>query len=67
MSRPLLHRHLQKLGAAGLVSSQLELSPDGKALNFFEVNRFDFALNAAGISEAVKTLSITPTPRGSHV
>jgi len=34
ISRPLLHLHLQKLEDAGLVVSQLELSADGKALNF---------------------------------
>ena len=33
ISRPLLHLHLQKLEDAGLVSSSLELSNDGKALN----------------------------------
>jgi predicted transcriptional regulator len=30
----LLHLHLQKLEEAGLVTSQMELSDDGKALNF---------------------------------
>ncbi len=44
ISRPLLHLHLQKLEEAGLVTSQLELSSDGKALNYFEVA--DFALRA---------------------
>src|ERR1700724_650101 len=42
ISRPLLHLHLQKLEDAGLVTSRLELSEDGKALNYFEVRRFDF-------------------------
>ena len=32
-SRPLLHLHLQKLESAALVTSHLELSQDGKALN----------------------------------
>src|SRR6266702_1054824 len=36
ISRPLLHLHLQKLEDAGLVYSNLELSNDGKALNYFE-------------------------------
>lgn len=43
ISRPLLHLHLQKLEEAGLVTSRLELSADGKALNYFEVA--DFALH----------------------
>ena len=57
ISRPLLHLHLQKLEDAGLVTSQLELSEDGKALNYFEVRSFDFALTPAAIAEAVKSLT----------
>jgi len=57
ISRPLLHLHLQKLQDAGLVSSQLELSPDGKALNFFEVSSFAIQLTPGAIATAVKTLS----------
>jgi len=57
ISRPLLHLHLQKLQEAGLVTSQLELSEDGKALNYFEVNPFDVALTPAAIAEAVKSLT----------
>ncbi len=56
ISRPLLHLHLQKLEEAGLVKSQLELSHDGKALNYFEVSNFRFDLSPAAIAEAVKTL-----------
>jgi len=48
ISRPLLHLHLQKLEEAGLVTSQLELSGDGKALNYFEVADFDFRTHAVG-------------------
>ncbi|MES2152519.1 MAG: helix-turn-helix domain-containing protein [Pseudomonadota bacterium] len=57
MSRPLLHLHLQKLEAAGLVRSQLELSHDGKALNYFEVTRFAVDLTPEAIADAVKSLS----------
>jgi DNA-binding transcriptional ArsR family regulator len=56
ISRPLLHLHLQKLEEAGLVKSQLELSHDGKALNYFEVSNFRFDLSPAAIAETVKTL-----------
>jgi predicted transcriptional regulator len=58
ISRPLLHLHLQKLESAGLVTSRLELSHDGKALNYFEVNSFTFELTPASIAEAVKSLTI---------
>jgi DNA-binding transcriptional ArsR family regulator len=57
ISRPLLHLHLQKLEDAGLVASQLELSQDGKALNYFEVASFDFELTPAAIAEAAKSLT----------
>ena len=60
ISRPLLHLHLQKLQDAGLVTSKLELSKDGKALNYFEIVEFDFRLTPAAIAEAVKTLTLKP-------
>jgi DNA-binding transcriptional ArsR family regulator len=60
ISRPLLHLHLQKLEEAGLVVSRLELSTDGKALNYFEIAPFDIALTPAAIARAAATL--TPKP-----
>jgi len=60
ISRPLLHLHLQKLEEAGLVVSQLELSRDGKALNYFEVSDFGFDLTPAAVTEAVKSLTTKP-------
>jgi len=61
ISRPLLHLHLQKLEEAGLVVSKLELSADGKALNYFEVAEFDIELTPASIAKAVKSLTATST------
>jgi predicted transcriptional regulator len=60
ISRPLLHLHLQKLEEAGLVTSQLELSLDGKALNYFEVNDFGFELTPAAIAKAANSLTTKP-------
>jgi DNA-binding transcriptional ArsR family regulator len=62
ISRPLLHLHLQKLQDAGLVISQLELSRDGKALNYFEVRAFDFALTPAAIANAARSLTSKSEP-----
>ena len=59
ISRPLLHLHLQKLEQAGLVTSKLELSQDGKALNYFEVADFDIALTPQAIVRAAKSLTQT--------
>jgi predicted transcriptional regulator len=61
VSRPLLHMHLQKLEAAGLVTGSLELSADGKAMKYFEVTDFDVRLTAAALADAAK--SLTPSPR----
>jgi DNA-binding transcriptional ArsR family regulator len=57
MSRPLLHLHLQRLEDAGLVTSKLELSDDGKALNYFEATDFEINLTPASVTQAVKSLS----------
>ena len=58
ISRPLLHLHLQRLEQAGLVASKLELSKDGKALNYFEVVDFNVPLTPATIVEAARSLTI---------
>lgn len=57
ISRPLLHLHLQRLEEGGLVTGKLELSKDGKALNYFEVRNFDFELTRATIAQAAKSLT----------
>jgi DNA-binding transcriptional ArsR family regulator len=54
MSRPLLYMHLDKLEKAGLVVGQLELSPDGKAMKYFELAPFDLHLNAETIIAALR-------------
>jgi DNA-binding transcriptional ArsR family regulator len=60
MSRPLLHLHLKKLEDAGLVTSKLELSEEGKALNYFENAEFAIHLTPAAIAAAAKTLTAKP-------
>jgi DNA-binding transcriptional ArsR family regulator len=65
ISRPLLHLHLQKLEDAGLVRSKLELSDDGKALNYFEVADFAFELTPSAIVKVAKTLTATSTKSDS--
>jgi len=60
ISRPLLHLHLQKLEEAGLVRSQMELSDDGKALNYFEVTDFGLSLTPDAIADAAQSLTINP-------
>ena len=62
ISRPLLHLHLQRLEEAGLVTSKLELSQDGKALNYFEVRGFNYELTPAAIARAAQTLTSKSEP-----
>jgi DNA-binding transcriptional ArsR family regulator len=57
MSRPLLHLHLQKLEAAGLVVGTLELSEDGKAMKYYDVAPFALTLTAERIAAAARTLT----------
>ena len=56
LSRPLVHMHLRRLEAAGLVNGRLELSDDGKALRFYEVTPFAIHLTPDLVVEAARTL-----------
>ncbi|MFE4977253.1 ArsR/SmtB family transcription factor [Kitasatospora sp. NPDC056651] len=58
ISRALLQVHLRKLEAVGLVSSELELSEDGKALKFYQATSFAFHLTPQSIMAAVETLHV---------
>lgn len=67
ISRPLLHMHLQRLEAAGLVVGTLELSADGKAMKYFELAGIDLHLTADTLAAAARSLSsdqATGTPGG---
>jgi DNA-binding transcriptional ArsR family regulator len=62
ISRPLLHLHLQRLEEAGLVAGKLELSPEGKALNYFEVTNFAVELTPTAIATAAPSLTSKSEP-----
>ncbi|MDG4861077.1 winged helix-turn-helix domain-containing protein [Streptomyces sp. T-3] len=57
MGRPLLHMHLQRLEAAGLVTGTLELSDSGKAMKFFELTPFSYVLTPEAVAEAARTIT----------
>jgi ArsR family transcriptional regulator len=59
VSRPLLHMHLQRLEAAGLIVGSLELSDDGKAMKYYEVTNFNLHLTPTALAEAAETLTRT--------
>jgi predicted transcriptional regulator len=65
ISRPLLHMHLQRLEAAGLVVGSLELSEEGKAMKFYDVTDFDLHLTAPALAEAARTLTRPGPDRGA--
>src|SRR5688500_12687304 len=54
LSRPLLYMHLEKLEAAGLVRGALELSQDGKAMKYYELEDFDLRITPELVAAAVK-------------
>ena len=53
MSRPLLYMHLDRLEKAGLVTGQLELSADGKAMKYFELVPFEMRITAETVVRAL--------------
>jgi predicted transcriptional regulator len=56
ISRALLQVHLRKLEAAGLVSADIEVSEDGKAMKFYDVTPFALELTPETIRSAARTL-----------
>ena len=57
ISRPLLHMHLQRLQVAGLVTSEFEISKDGRAVKYFEVTPFNIWLTPEVLAAAAGTLN----------
>jgi DNA-binding transcriptional ArsR family regulator len=56
ISRALLQVHLRKLQAAGLVSADIEVSQDGKAMKFCNATPFALQLTPQTIMAAARTL-----------
>ncbi|GII55308.1 hypothetical protein Pth03_36970 [Planotetraspora thailandica] len=54
ISRPLLYMHLERLERAGIVTGDLELSPDGKAMKYFALTPFDVHLTAGTVINALR-------------
>lgn len=59
ISRALLQVHLKRLEKSGLVTAQLELSADGKAMKFYEVTPFVLHLTPQALVGAAMTLTAT--------
>jgi predicted transcriptional regulator len=57
LSRPLVHMHLQKLEAAGLITGSLEVSDDGRAMKYFEVTPFSIRLTPRSVAAIASTIT----------
>ena len=66
ISRALLQVHLRKLESAGLVTSSVEVSDDGKAMKFYEVAPFALYLTPEAIAVAARTLTADSDGPGGH-
>jgi DNA-binding transcriptional ArsR family regulator len=62
MSRPLLYMHLDRLEKAGIVTGQLELSEDGKAMKYFELAPFELRVSADVIVSALAESAAEGSP-----
>ena len=58
ISRPLLQVHLRRLEAAGLVTSELQISEEGKAMKFYSVQPFALQLNPETIAHGANSLTL---------
>ncbi|AXL87055.1 ArsR family transcriptional regulator [Streptomyces sp. CB09001] len=59
MGRPLLHMHLQRLEAAGLVAGTLEVAEDGKTVKYYDVTPFCYELTPRVVAQAAATITDT--------
>ncbi|WP_282088573.1 ArsR/SmtB family transcription factor [Streptomyces tendae] len=59
MGRPLLHMHLQRLEAAGLVAGTLEVAEDGKTVRYYDVTPFFYELTPRVVAQAAATITDT--------
>lgn len=61
ISRPLLQVHLRRLEAAGLVTAQLRISEEGKAMKFYTVEPFALQLSPETVARGATSLSLNTT------
>ncbi len=54
LSRPLLYMHLDRLEKAGVVTGQLELSAEGKAMKYFELAPFELHVTVREVLAALR-------------
>lgn len=65
ISRPLVHMHLAKLEAAGLITGHHEVSEDGKAMRMVEVTDFALTLDPPTVAVLAASISNPPASGGN--
>lgn len=63
ISRPLLQVHLRRLEAAGLVTSQMRISEEGKAMKFYTVEPFALQLSPESIAHGARSVTVPNTEK----
>ncbi len=58
ISRPLLYMHLRKLESANLIKGNHEISEDGKAMKYYEIQQLDLHVNPKLLFELSKSVTI---------
>jgi predicted transcriptional regulator len=58
ISRTLLYMHLRKLEAANLIKGNHEISDDGKAMKYYEAQKFNLHITPEMLLEFSETLTI---------
>ncbi|WP_100487771.1 ArsR/SmtB family transcription factor [Sporolactobacillus pectinivorans] len=58
ISRPLLYLHLRKLEGVKLIRGHHEISSDGKAMKYYELNSFSIPLDERLIAQTASSLTI---------
>ncbi|ULT59244.1 winged helix-turn-helix domain-containing protein [Neobacillus drentensis] len=58
ISRPLLYLHLQKLEEVELIRSHHEISENGKAMKYYELDSFNLTLNEQVIAGLADSLTL---------
>ena len=58
ISRPLLYLHLQKLEEVELIRGHHEISENGKAMKYYELDSFNLTLNEQVIARLADSLTL---------
>lgn len=58
ISRPLLYIHLKKLETAKIVKSSLELSDNGKAIKYYELQNFNISVTPEMLEDIALTIPL---------